>query len=1062
MRRSRFVSLILGLGVFCAVPVFADLTGTWSGTYTATITSCNPAQQTSGSVSASLLQTGSSVTGDLVVEVKVANCKPQVPAIPVGIPVSGSVSGNDFHLQFVVDVPGGPLSGSISGSVSGSTMTVFFESSDGSGSATLTQTSTSPPTSALSGTYSGTYNAVIVPCGRLAPVSYSGTLSGSLTQAGTTLAGVFTGTGFKKDQDVGGVCSVVDDPNSRGFFSAQISGSLIFGVLIFGHNDVSPFIGQISGTTITAHASGEFPGEGVDFTLSRTSSTVSPAIVHFDADPSSIAAGQSSTLSWSTLNASSVTIDNGVGAQPAVGSVTVKPATTTTYTLTAAGAIGSVTATATVTVSGGGGANIAVSSFPQGMVQVAGQGGGTDSFALRNIGSAAGSVTLSTSGNFFSITPASFNLAAGATQTITVTGSAQPAGFFEGSVSVSGTSISIPIRLLSATPPSGKVTAAPTVARSDVSAPVGQNPSGSVSFTNSGSGVLQGIAVADVPWIIPQSGVITIQPGETKAITFTIDSSKRPDAASPLGGVTGKISLVFISGASGKNALGATPTSNVSVTIVYVVAPGVTAGSPAPLGANELALFVPGMQNRPKAIGDLLIANKQSAGPITDLKLYFQGSGLPSQFAALPQIGANGAVALPGLLKNIFSSNAQSGTAQIRGSDVSKVAVAAVQSNNSSPSGTFGTALPVFRSDRGIGSGAQIIIAGVDKEAGIQTDLYIQELTGNAATVQIDFLGVDGNVLSSRAQDTLQAFGFLEIIDAVPDPAVAAVRIKNTSSGAAKIGAYGLVINPKSGDRWVANDPVLNGQPTDDTLIIPLTSSGAGADNLFWATNRTATSSSITLDVRSGARRRAVGAHGISSSPAAPTGVSTSTLRPYETLLARMPTSGYVRISSSANAISAVARSVIFIPNTGVFGSGLPAQPISAAVGGGDLRRFAGVEDASQLSRSTAAPGTFRTNLILIETAGQPATARVTLRYSFVAGATVSAAAVSSKEYSLTASQYLLISDIARDVIGSARDSFGDLHNMELDVEVTGGAGRVLPYLQSIDNGSGDGVMRTE
>jgi len=54
------------------------------------------------------------------------------------------------------------------------------------------------------------------------------------------------------------------------------------------------------------------------------------------------------------------------------------------------------------------------------------------------------------------------------------------------------------------------------------------------------------------------------------------------------------------------------------------------------------------------------------------------------------------------------------------------------------------------------------------------------------------------------------------------------------------------------------------------------------------------------------------------------------------------------------------------------------------------------------------------------------------------------------------------ISDVARDLIGSVRDSFGDLHKMELDVEVTGGSGRVLPFLQSIDNGSGDMVVRTD
>jgi hypothetical protein len=87
---------------------------------------------------------------------------------------------------------------------------------------------------------------------------------------------------------------------------------------------------------------------------------------------------------------------------------------------------------------------------------------------------------------------------------------------------------------------------------------------------------------------------------------------------------------------------------------------------------------------------------------------------------------------------------------------------------------------------------------------------------------------------------------------------------------------------------------------------------------------------------------------------------------------------------------------------------------------------------------------------------------KVTLRYTFVAGGLVSATAVRSREYSMAPLQFLIISDLARDVIGGQRDSFGDLHNMELDIEISGGSGRVLPFLQIIDTGSGDTVVRTE
>ncbi len=75
-----------------------------------------------------------------------------------------------------------------------------------------------------------------------------------------------------------------------------------------------------------------------------------PIINSFSANLSTITAGESSTLSWSVTDATSVTIDNGVGSVALSGTTAVNPITTTTYTLTATNSAGSVTATTTVTV----------------------------------------------------------------------------------------------------------------------------------------------------------------------------------------------------------------------------------------------------------------------------------------------------------------------------------------------------------------------------------------------------------------------------------------------------------------------------------------------------------------------------------------------------------------------------------------------------------------------------------------------------------------------------------------------------------------------------------------
>ncbi len=106
-------------------------------------------------------------------------------------------------------------------------------------------------------------------------------------------------------------------------------------------------------TTYTLTATG--PGGSTTATATVTVVTSQPAgaptIQQFSADPTSITAGASSTLNWSVINATGVTIDPGIGAVAASGTRTVAPAATTEYTLTATGSNGAkATAKATVTV----------------------------------------------------------------------------------------------------------------------------------------------------------------------------------------------------------------------------------------------------------------------------------------------------------------------------------------------------------------------------------------------------------------------------------------------------------------------------------------------------------------------------------------------------------------------------------------------------------------------------------------------------------------------------------------------------------------------------------------
>lgn len=72
--------------------------------------------------------------------------------------------------------------------------------------------------------------------------------------------------------------------------------------------------------------------------------------VSLSANPTSIIYGQSSTLSWSSSNTTSCSLDQGIGGVPTSGSRSVSPANTTTYTLSCSGPGGSAQSSANVSV----------------------------------------------------------------------------------------------------------------------------------------------------------------------------------------------------------------------------------------------------------------------------------------------------------------------------------------------------------------------------------------------------------------------------------------------------------------------------------------------------------------------------------------------------------------------------------------------------------------------------------------------------------------------------------------------------------------------------------------
>jgi sugar lactone lactonase YvrE len=117
-------------------------------------------------------------------------------------------------------------------------------------------------------------------------------------------------------------------------------------------------VGTVTGTSVSVK-----PSATTTYTLTATNAAgttataqvtvtvvAAPVIASFTTASSTITAGGSTTLSWSVTGATSLSIDNSVGAVTGT-SVSVSPTATTTYTLTATNAAGTtVTAQVTVTV----------------------------------------------------------------------------------------------------------------------------------------------------------------------------------------------------------------------------------------------------------------------------------------------------------------------------------------------------------------------------------------------------------------------------------------------------------------------------------------------------------------------------------------------------------------------------------------------------------------------------------------------------------------------------------------------------------------------------------------
>lgn len=1077
-RPTSFSTPIIAFALLVLLPLVAsavDFTGTWSGTSVA-VAQCggNPVVS-EGAATLNLLQIETRIVGTGVIDLVEFGCTDDGQAsFAFTFSIAGTVYGEAFSATATAPGLG---QGYISAAIAEGALNFVLVGGDTTFVGTLTQTSSSPPASTMTGAYSGTYQSVedvSEQCANMTTLSYSGSLTGNLLQLGDALSGPFVADGVKVVRpDQSHHCTIESKTGGEAiYFSGTISGNTISGFAGAMDDDLSPFTATISGNTISG--SSDSGGDHTTFTLTRTSSVPAPLILGFAAKPANIQPGKSAVLSWATTNAAGVLLDQGIGPRPASGSLRVSPFATTTYTLTAKGPGGTATSQATVTVTATP-AFVVLSAHPEGMLQRAGESGATDAYTLTNVGGAPTTITLSQTGDFFTQAPASFALEAGASQTVTITAAARPAGVYEGSSRVAGQGVkpdaAIRVILLSAGSPAGRVDPRPETRRREVSAPAGTDPTGSISFTNRGEAALEAIAVSDVEWLAPLVGRVTIPPGASASVPFAIRRGLRPDASAPVGAAKARFGLLFFGGpfaSSGKTAQTTVLVSKSLVTVVDTVKPTTSATPPPPLADGELALFVAGMSSLPGETGDLLIASR-SEDAVGDLRIYYSGSGSTPSFlqGSVASLVANAGIEFPGVVRNVFGKEGQSGTVQLRSAALREIAVSATKAGTSPDATAVATALPVFRSDRGADAGEEIVLAGVD-QASASVALLVQEMAGAPATVQIDAFASSGQVVGTTRTEAVGGFALLELTNAVPAGA-ATLRIRNVSAGGGRIAAAAMARDAGSGDVWAITDPVA-GPALDERFYVPLLGglqkvAGAETDLLF--VNGGPAPVEVTLERNTTyPRRRPIGIRGAggSSAVAPSAGAETLAAAPYQLVMTSSADSrAGVAVIDTGSAVRTVGR-IEFAPagGSGRVGSSLPAMPASSALRYPDGRRFPGIEDASDATAAARTPLTYSSDLLLVETQGAEAGVRVTIHFTYAVSSALSSEIVAATDVAVAPHGIHIMRDIVSAVMGAQRSRYGDLTNVMLDVEVISGEGAVIPFVQTIDSASHDVVVRTE
>jgi hypothetical protein len=176
-----------------------------------------------------------------------------------------------------------------------------------------------------------------------------------------------------------------------------------------------------------------------------------------------------------------------------------------------------------------------------------------------------------------------------------------------------------------------------------------------------------------------------------------------------------------------------------------------------------------------------------------------------------------------------------------------------------------------------------------------------------------------------------------------------------------------------------------------------------------------------------------------------------------------------ITLTNAASGASSSTASLVVTPLSGgqltmsahsSRGTSIPVVSASAGLRVGQSQRFANLPDSTAATVAAARPGTSRTTFGFVETSGQEATVRARL---YLDGGRNLAGAIIYRDYTIGPGQQIIAENLVRSIIGDSREtSLGELHGIQLHVEVISGRGSVIPFVIVTENATADALLRLE